>query len=58
MLICSFPFFHARSGIQGAAADAYQLAVPGLNTAGQDVKAPKNNKKSLTVTAGTYFYEI
>jgi hypothetical protein len=57
MLICSFPFFHARSGIQGTAADAYQLAVPGLNTAGQDVKAPKN-KKSLTVTAGTYFYEI
>jgi hypothetical protein len=28
-----FSFFHARSRIQGAAAEAYQLAVPGLNTA-------------------------
>jgi len=29
-----FYIVHTRSGIQGAAADAYQLAVRGLNTAG------------------------
>jgi uncharacterized protein (DUF1810 family) len=28
-----FSVFHARSQIQDAAAEAYQLAVPGLNTA-------------------------
>ena len=28
-----FSIFHARSRIQDAAAEAYQLAVPGLNTA-------------------------
>jgi len=28
-----FSFFHARSRIQDAAAEAHQLAVPGLNTA-------------------------
>jgi hypothetical protein len=28
-----FFIFHARSRIQGAAAAAYRLAVPGLNTA-------------------------
>jgi hypothetical protein len=28
-----FSIFHARSQIQDAAAEVYQLAVPGLNTA-------------------------
>jgi hypothetical protein len=53
-----FSIFHARSRIRGAAAEAYQLAVPGLNTAFRAVKGPKDNGKSLTVAAATYFHEI
>jgi hypothetical protein len=43
--------FHAPSRIQGAAAEAYQLAVPGLNIA-------YRAKPALTVAAGTHFHEI
>jgi hypothetical protein len=52
-----FSIFHARSRIPDAA-EAYQLAVPGLNTAfGLRRKGP-DNEKALTVAAGTHFREI
>jgi hypothetical protein len=54
-------FFHATRDHEsrGAAAEAYQLAVPELNTAFQTMtQGTKDNEKSLTVAGGTYFDEV